>query len=176
MNKIICERIAKLGGKCAFEEGDLLRNMRSISFPKSYLMPDFSDYLEDDLLHRIKAEGVIREEEIPYPRIQYKTEIFTPFTKGTASYDEYTTFIDKEYVSSVIPCSELEFLIIGDSNSYPNYYFICLSDKDVSNPKVYTTDHEVYFREIEESGRFSDFLDLFLSDDEYKEEMNKLIE
>lgn len=39
--------------------------------------------------------------------------------------------------------------------------------------KVYTTDYEVYFREIEELGRFSDFLDLF---DEHKEEMKKLIE
>ncbi|UTC74704.1 hypothetical protein E4O03_10945 [Treponema sp. OMZ 792] len=176
MNKIISERIAKLGGKCAFETGNLLSNMRSISFTKSFLMKDFSDYLEDDLLHRIKEEGIIPEEEIPYPRIQYKTEIFTPFTKGTASYDEYSTFIDKDYVSSVIPCSELEFLIIGDSNSYPNYYFICLSDNDFSNPKVYTTDHEVYFREIEEFGRFSDFLDLFLLDEEYKEEMKRLIE
>ncbi|MGI5172416.1 hypothetical protein H0R92_02260 [Treponema sp. OMZ 840] len=176
MNKIITDRIAKLGGKCAFEGENLLSNMRSISFPKSFLMKDFSDYLEDDLLHRIKAEGIIPEEEIPYPRIQYRTEKFTPFTKGTTDYDEYSNCIDKEYVSSVIPCSELEFLIIGDSNSYPNYYFICLSDKDFSNPKVYTTDHEVYFREIEDLGHFSDFLDLFLSEAEYKEEIDRLTE
>ena len=39
-----------------------------------------------------------------------------------------------------------------------------------------TTDHEVFFREIEELGRFSDFLNLFVSEDEYKVEINKLIE
>lgn len=176
MEKRIIDRITKLGGKSAFESENLLRNMESISLPKSYLMQDFSDYLEDDLLDRIKAEGILPESEIPYPRVQYKTEKFTPFTKGTADYDEYSGFIHKEYVSSVIPCNDLEFLIIGESNSYPNYYFICLSDKDISNPKVYTTDHEVFFREIEELGRFSDFLDLFISEDEYKVEINKLRE
>ena len=56
------------------------------------------------------------------------------------------------------------------------HFLICLSDKDISNPKVYTTDHEVFFREIEELGRFSDFLDLFVSEDEYKVEINKLRE
>ncbi len=176
MNKTIIDRIAKLGGKSAFEGGDLLHNMESIILPKSYLMQEFSDYLENDLLERIKAEGILTETEIPYPRIQYQTVKFTPFTKGTANYDEYSGFIHKEYVSSVIPCSELEFLIIGESNSYPNYYFICLGDKDISNPKVYTTDHEVFFREIEELGRFSDFLCLFVSEDEYKTEMKKLRE
>ena len=176
MDKRIIDRITKLGGKSAFEGENLLRNMECISLPKSYLMQDFCDFLEDDLLDRIKAEGILPESEIPYPRIQYQTEKFTPFTKGTADYDEYSGFIHKEYVSSVIPCNDLEFLIIGESNSYPNYYFICLSDKDISNPKVYTTDHEVFFGEIEELGRFSDFLDLFVSEDEYKVEMNKLRE
>ena len=84
MDKRIIDRITKLGGKSAFESENLLRNMESISLPKSYLMQDFSDYLEDDLLDRIKAEGILPESEIPYPRIQYKTEKFTPFTKGTA--------------------------------------------------------------------------------------------
>ena len=176
MDKRIIDRITKLGGKSAFEGENLLHNMESISLPKSYLIKDFSDYLEDDLLDRIKAEGILPELEIPYPRIQYQTKKFTPFTKGTSDYDEYSGFIHKEYVNSVIPCNDLEFLIIGESNSYPNYYFISLSDKDISNPKVYTTDHEVFFREIEELGRFSDFLDLFISEDEYKVEINKLRE
>ena len=74
MDKRIIDRITKLGGKSAFEGENLLHNMESISLPKSYLMQDFSDYLEDDLLDRIKAEGILPELEIPYPRIQYQTE------------------------------------------------------------------------------------------------------
>ena len=49
MDKRIIDRITKLGGKSAFEGENLLNNMESISLPKSYLMQDFSDYLENDL-------------------------------------------------------------------------------------------------------------------------------
>lgn len=43
----------------------------------------------------------------------------------------------------------------------------CLTDPDPENPIVYSTDHEVYFQEIDNKGTLEDFLEKYMTKDEF---------
>ncbi|MDU1905006.1 MAG: hypothetical protein E6772_09495 [Dysgonomonas sp.] len=167
MKKGIIDRINILGGIYNSVGEDIQSKLEGISFDRSFLLKEFEDYLQDSMYSRIKEGENILEGDISYPRINYQTELFTPFKEGTKDFLENKGLISKEKVQEIIPYDDPEFIIIGSSDSWPNYYFICSADKDSENPTVYTTDHEVYFDEIEKLGTLEDFFNLFVSPEEF---------
>ncbi|MGI6153978.1 MAG: hypothetical protein ACOYJB_09150 [Christensenellaceae bacterium] len=176
MKKEIADRITELGGTFSFQGQSLQNDIESIKFNKTYLMTEFEDYLQDELYAKIKQMGVIPEAEITYPRIEFQHNLFTPFTEGTDDYAEWNDSLDEEAVRSVVGSNELQFMYIGESAGYPNYYFICLSDLNKDNPTVYTTDHEAFFDEVEVMGTLEDYFNLFVSEEEYRATMENFVE
>ena len=60
-----------------------------------------------------------------------------------------------------------DFVELLYTDGYPNYYLICLSDNDPENPVVWSTDHEEFFTEVTNEGRLNDFLDRFMTKEEF---------
>lgn len=176
MKSGITDRIIALGGTSDFSGQSLKADIESISFGKTFLLAEFEDYLNEDMCKKIAAQGAIPQEEITYPRITFQHKLFTPFTKGTDDYAEWNSLMDEDTVRGVIGSGELEFLYVGESNGYPNYYFICRSDANKDNPTVYSTDHELFFKEIEVEGTLEEYFGLFVSDEEFNATMESLVE
>ena len=55
------------------------------------------------------------------------------------------------------------------TNGYPSNLYVCTSDPDTENPRVFGTDHTVHFVEISEEGRLEDFFNKFMTKSEFLE-------
>lgn len=97
-------------------------------------------------------------EEEPNAQSYHISKKFTPFTRGSADFEEWEGIIDESKVRDVVKGEQLDFMQIMWSYSYPDFYFICLSDPNPANPIVYDTDHEDFFSEIESYGTLEEFL------------------
>ncbi|RXM39113.1 hypothetical protein BOQ62_13640 [Chryseobacterium sp. CH21] len=69
----------------------------------------------------------------------------------------------------------MDFICIFYSYGYPDHYFACVTDPDQTNPTVYGTDHEVYFQEIDEKGSLEEFLDRFMTKEEFLETVKEYL-
>lgn len=107
---------------------------------------------------------------------------FTPFTEGTPDFEEWNDwFSDDEYVDlkevqKVVGDGHLEFILLFESYGFPDHYYICLSDPNPENPTVFGTDHEVFFKEISNVGSLEDFLENFLTKEEFLDIVKEEIE
>ncbi|MGE8554919.1 MAG: hypothetical protein ACN6OB_13450 [Chryseobacterium jejuense] len=104
-----------------------------------------------------------------YGQYFVKDWMFTPFKEDSEDQQEFEDLIDEDYVQGVVGIPKPDFLCILYSYGYPDHYFVCTEDPDQSNPIVYSTDHEVYFDELENEGNFEDFLDRFMIQEEFLE-------
>jgi len=111
-------------------------------------------------------------EDEPNAQSYHISKKFTPFTRGSADFEEWQGMIDESKVRDVVKGEQLDFMQIMWSYSYPDYYFICLSDPNPANPIVYGTDHEDFFSEIESYGTLEEFLTSFYT----KKELIQVIE
>ncbi len=86
--------------------------------------------------------------------------ILIPFKEGTHNYDEPEELVEEPKVREIIL-----FL------RYPGHYFVCNTNTnpDQNNPAVYSTDHEAYFQEAATKGKLEEFLDLFMTREEFLE-------
>lgn len=175
MKKEIIDRINELGGTYSFTGRSLQSDIESISFNKSFIQKEFEDFLSNDTYDKIRETGFISEAELDCPRITFQKKLFTPFKTGTNDCDEWSSCLDKDKIRTVIKSEKLEFLFIGETGGFPNFYFICLSDQNTENPTVYSTDHEVFFDEVEVVGTLEDYFNLFVSDIEYQKTMEALV-
>ncbi len=175
MKKEIRDRIHELGGKSNFTGESLQKDMESIQFNKTFLISGFEDFLQTETYKKIKEIGSIPDSEIVYPRITFQSKIFTPFTVGTEDYEEWNDCLEEATVRAVINEKVLDFMYIGETNSWPNYYFVCLLDKNPKNPTVYSTDHEVFFDEITIEGTLEDYFKKFVDEVEYFSTMESLV-
>lgn len=114
-------------------------------------------------------------DEEPRRQLFWVARPFTPFQKGTPDFEEWNGwFTDNAELGEIIKysnCATLDFVELLYTDGYPNYYLICLSDNDPENPVVWSTDHEEFFTEVTNEGRLNDFLDRFMT----KEEFLKLV-
>ena len=62
------------------------------------------------------------------------------------------------------------------TDSYPNYYYICLSDLNPENPIVWSTDHEVFFTDVTNEGALEDFLNKFMTKEEFIDIVKRKLE
>lgn len=177
MKPSIAARIAELGGTYDFKGCSLQADLHSIRFDKAFLCTEFEDYLDDGLYEKMAASGTFPDEaDLECHRITVQAKPFTPFTPGTADYQEWHDVLDEQEVRAAIGGITPEFLFIGETESYPNFYFVCLHDKNPDNPTVYSTDHEVYFSEIESFGTLEDFFNMLISAEEYQQVMHNLLD
>ncbi|PVV04235.1 hypothetical protein BB560_001268 [Smittium megazygosporum] len=171
---IISTRISELGCECCFSNKSLYGNIKSISLGKSFLLKGFENSITRDIYDEIKSGKVVSEENIRCPRITFQSKLFTPFKEGSGDYSRFNNKADKELIQATFGRKDPEFLIIGEATSSPNIYFVCLSDKNIVNPRVYNTDYEFYFGKISENGNLIDFFKKFVSDQEYTQATRKL--
>lgn len=173
MNTAIKERIAVLGGTFQSDGHSLEEDLRTIVFPKTYLIKGFEDFLKDEMYKEVAMGKAILEAEIPYPRMTLQAKNFTPFRKGTEDNKEFGD-LNERLIREIIQEDVLDFMIIGETDSYPNFYFVCLSDQARENPLVYSTDHESFFDEITVEGTLEEFFHRLVSAEEYQDTMSKL--
>lgn len=106
----------------------------------------------------------------------YKDWLFTPFKEGSKDFGELEGFVEENEVRETVHGTEMEFICIFYSYGYPDHYFVCLTDPDQNNPIVYSTDHEVYFSEIENKGNLEDFLDRYMTKEEFSKVVKEYLE
>ncbi|MBP2615561.1 hypothetical protein [Chryseobacterium jejuense] len=185
MNDIIIKKILALGGNTEAVSPDksFVENWQSIRFTH-YLYDKDWDVYGIDQFYESNKELYHNHQEKFYENLlthyfsthdsaygQYfvKDWMFTPFKEGSEDREEFEDLIDEDYVQEVVGISKPDFLCISYSYGYPDHYFVCTADPEPSNPTVYSTDHEVYFDELENEGNFEDFLDRFMTKNEFKE-------
>ncbi|AZA89485.1 Uncharacterised protein [Chryseobacterium nakagawai] len=185
MNNIIINKIKALGGNtdAVHPDQNFIENWKQIKFPH-YLYDKDWDVYGIDQFYEANKELYQNQQDKFYEKLmshyfsahdsaygQYfvKDWTFTPFKEGSEDQEEFEDLIDENYVQEVVGISKPEFFCIFYSYGYPDHYFICTQDPDQSNPTVYSTDHEVYFDELDNKGKFEEFLDWFMTKDEFLE-------
>ncbi|WP_053328846.1 hypothetical protein [Chryseobacterium gallinarum] len=187
MKDTIINKIKTLGGNtdAVDQDKNFIENWRSITF-NHYLYDKDWDVYGIDQFYESNKELYHNQPEKFYENLlnhyfsahdsaygQYfvKDWMFTPFKEGSENQEEFDDLIDEDYVQEVVGISKPEFMCILYSYGYPDHYFVCTTDPDPSNPTVYSTDHEVYFDELENEGSLEEFLDRFMT----KEEFHKVV-
>ena len=199
MKKEILNEIKRLGGNIDHVKGiSLKEDLQAITFNH----PLYADYYGDELygtdkfyeenkqlyqnskpdFYKKLIDHFFSDHELPYGQAFYRGFLFTPFHEGTPDFEEWNDiFVDEEEVDlteiyEVSSDPNPDFIVIATTYSYPDEYFICLSDKDQENPTVFGTDHEVFFREVTNEGSLADFLKQFLSKDDFLKVVENYIE
>lgn len=111
-----------------------------------------------------------------YGQYFFKDWMFTPFKPGSEDYEELEGLVEENELKKTVEGKEMDFVCIFYSYGYPDHYFVCTTDPDQSNPTVYGTDHEVYFDEIENEGSLEEFLDRFMTKEEFREVVKEYLQ
>ncbi|HEY1194857.1 hypothetical protein [Flavobacterium sp.] len=106
---------------------------------------------------------------------------FTPFKQGTSDFDEWNSdFTDESTdLTEIIKVTNdpiPDFILLVTSYSFPDNFYITLSDPNPENPTLFGTDHEVFFREVTNEGNLEDFMNSFMTKEEVLEIVKKRIE
>ncbi len=137
------------------EDTEPIEGLAEFAAQHENLLTQDRNLFYDKLLGRYYGEG---HENEPNAQSYFVANNFTPFTYGTADFEEWNGIIDEDFVRGFVKGDRLDFMLISWSYSYPDTYFICLSDPNPDNPTVYGTDHEEYFSDIEPYGTLEEFL------------------
>ncbi len=198
MKQEILDRIKELGGNIDDVKGDsLLEDFQSITFNTVlYLKPESTPWESDIVigldelinenisLFNIDSESFYnkvidhyyRVTDEPLGQVFFKNTLFTPFKEGTEDFEEWDGEWEEEGFKEVIKGEEMDLMNIGYSYGYPDHYFICLSDPNLENPTVYSTDHETFFSEITIEGSLEEYFNSFISRDELIEMIKAKLE
>lgn len=184
MNDTIINKIKALGGNtdAVDQNKSFMENWKNITFSHYLYDKDWDVYSIDQFYESNKALYLNNQEKFyenllshyfsahdsAYGQYFVKDWMFSPFKEGSEDYEEFEDLIDAGYVQEVVGVSKPEFICIMYSYGYPDHYFVCTADPDQSNPTVYSTDHEVYFDELENIGSLDKFLDRFMTKEEFK--------
>ncbi|RSH87859.1 uncharacterized protein EHS24_000377 [Apiotrichum porosum] len=179
-------RIRALGGTVSPSTGSVHDRLQAVDFTAApaLVLEGFIDVVDVDVVtamvqaadtHGSRAAASM----VKYPVLEWDVSPapFTPFSPGTPDFDEWDGTIDDAALRRAAAVAgqdaypphhpPLTLVFIGHSEGWPNNYFVLCQDPNPENPAVYTTDHEVYFSEVEKLGSL---LDLFarhiVTDDE----------
>lgn len=193
MKQEILDRIQSLGGNIDHIKGISLReDLQLIEFKHPLYPLTYTDeyygtdkfYEENKLLYADNKElfyeqlaaHFFSDHEIPYGQSFFRNFLFTPFKKDTSDYGELEGLVEEEEVRAIVEGQELEFICICYAYGFPDHYFVCLTDPNPDNPAVYSTDHEVYFQEIDNEGTLEEFFQRFLTKEEFLVAVRNYIE
>ncbi|MGG7549499.1 hypothetical protein ACQ7CX_02665 [Chryseobacterium arthrosphaerae] len=192
MNEQIIKKINILGGNTEAVSADksFAENWQGIRFGHHLYDKDWDVYgidafyeLHKDVYYADAGkfyenllEHYFSDHELPYGQYFFRNWLFTPFKENTDDYEELDGLVEENEIREVVEGTEMEFICLFYSYGYPDHFFVCLSDPDPSNPTVYSTDHEVYFQEIENEGSLENFLDRFMTKEEFQEVVKTYLE
>lgn len=201
MKQQILNRIAELGGDISETTGQsLIDDLQKITFKEvlHFKRPDdepfYSGFYEEfyevhqDLSDNIEqfidkaiSEHYIsaNDDETAVGQSFWQTQLFTPLTPNTPDYDEWFGDFDEMDLSPFLEVTDgekPEFLMFIYSYGYPDHYFICTNDVNADNPTVFSTDHEVYFDEVDNRGSLLNFLNKFMTKQEARIEIQEFLD
>ncbi|MCW1961994.1 hypothetical protein [Chryseobacterium viscerum] len=192
MNEGIVKKIKKLGGKtdAVHPDKSFAENWQSVSFSHHLYDKDWDVYGIDQYYEQYKdlyienqksfyrnlLEHYFSDHELPYGQYFFKDWVFTPFKENSEDYGELDGLVEEYEVKEIVQGNEMDFICIFYSYGYPDHFFVCTTDPDQNNPTVYSTDHEVYFQEIENEGKLEDFLYRFMTKEEFLESVKEYLE
>ena len=119
--------------------------------------------------------------EEPHGQHFWTASLFTPFKEGTDDYEEwYDDFSDEEFtdlteITKVTGDKTTDFIQLFYTYGYPDHIYIALSDPNPENPILFGTDHEVFFREIDNMGTLEDYLNTLMTPEELIEIVEKAL-
>ncbi|WP_223600708.1 hypothetical protein [Chryseobacterium sp. GVT01B] len=191
MTESIVNKIKELGGNtdAVSIDKNFAENWQSIRFGHHLYDRDWDVYGIDEYYEKYKTvfqndqkdfyknllEHYFSDHELPYGQYFPRDWFFTPFKKDTEDYEELDGLIDEHEIKEIVEGSEMEFICLFYFYGYPDHFFVCTTDPDQENPIVYSTDHEVYFQEIENEGSLEDFLDRFITKEEFLETVKEYL-
>ena len=112
----------------------------------------------------------------------WKAELFTPYKKGTEDFDEWNSDfkdydeVDLKEIIELTNNNEPDFIQLFYSYSFPDNFYIVLSDPNPENPTLFGTDHEVFFREVTNEGALEDLMNTFMTKEELLEIVKSKVE
>lgn len=192
MNENIIRKIKRLGGNTEALSADknFAENWKNIIFNHHLYDKEWDVYGIDQFYDQHKELYTADKEkfyyelqahyfsdhELPYGQYFFRDWMFTPFKEGSDDEGELDGLVEESEVRNIVKGAELDFICIFYFYGYPDHFFVCATDPDQQNPTVYSTDHEVYFSEIDDEGNLEDFLDRFMTKAEFIEVVKKYLE
>lgn len=191
MKESILTRIEALGGDISNVKGiSLAEDLQSIKF-NTVLYPkpedevpqtdnpepiiDLGEYIaenidlyndDEETFYKSLIDRYYRDTEEGFGQMFYWGILFTPLKKGTDDYDEwFENNVDFSEIKKVVGDGDLVFIQVMYSYGFPDSYYVCLSDPDQDNPKIFGIDSEETFYTNE--GKLEDFLNSFMTKDEF---------
>jgi hypothetical protein len=191
LKQTILGKIQRLGGTTDKVQGiSLLKDLQAIKleqplYPKDtygeelYGVDEFFAkhqklYLKDKpaFFERL-LKTFFAKNQPPRGHMVYLGKPFTPLKKGSKDYKEWQDDFEDEDAVDLSEIKELtgeerpDFVQIASSFSYPDSFYVCLSDPKPSNPTVFGTDHEMFFLEVTNEGTLEQFFQKFLTQAEF---------
>ncbi len=164
-------RLRALGATVPAGAGTFTERLSSVAFPgpdPTFIFEEWADYAENALFDALRAQPQRAAELVTYPELVWDVRPFTPFTPGTPDHDEWTGTIEAGPLTALCGIAAPTVVFLGYSSGWPNHYFVIAEDPHPEDPTVYTTDHEVYFDEVESPGALSELLATLLTPEEFE--------
>lgn len=193
MKQELLTQLERLGGTIDQVKGKSLQeDLQAITF-KNPLYPNGYDdeyYGTDEFYEKNKqlykdnkeafystlGDHFFSDHEIPYGQSFFRNFLFTPFRETSSDFGELEGLVEENDVREVVVGEVMDFICICYSYGFPDHYFVCLTDPNPENPTVYSTDHEVFFQEIENEGSLEDFFKRFLTKEAFLKKVENYIE
>ncbi|MHC5310565.1 hypothetical protein ACYSNM_10960 [Myroides sp. LJL116] len=111
----------------------------------------------------------------------WTSTFFTPFDQATLDYQEWKeVFSNKEKLDlsafkKVLDVDNPNFIQICFGFSNPDHYYVLANDPNSDNPTVFATDHSSFFEKVEVVGTLEEFLNSFMTPQEFKAFVEKAI-
>lgn len=176
----IDQRIAALGGTVTPCDGTIGQRLQAVDFSQvdggRLLFARWAEPAELSLLDAVAAEPERVAELVGYPKLEWDVRRFTPFTPGTPDHEEWDGYIPSGPLVKQCGVASPTVWFLGFSEGWPNHFFVIGEDPDPANPTIYTTDHEVYFSEVEKRGDLRELLASVLTPAELAESAREVVE
>lgn len=193
MKQELLTQLERLGGTIDQVKGKSLQeDLQSITFKNPLYPNDYDDeyygtdefYEKNKQLYKDNKEAFystlgyhfFSDHEIPYGQSFFRNFLFTPFRETSSDFGELEGLVEENDVREVVVGEVMDFICICYSYGFPDHYFVCLTDPNPENPTVYSTDHEVFFQEIENEGSLDDFFKRFLTKEAFLKKVENYIE
>ena len=193
MKQELLTQLERLGGTIDKVKGKSLQeDLQAITFKNPLYPNDYDDeyygtdefYEKNKQLYKDNKESFysslvahfFSDHEIPYGQSFFRNFLFTPFRETSSDFGELEGLVEESDVREVVVGGAMDFICISYSYGFPDHYFVCLTDPNPENPTVYSTDHEVFFQEIENEGSLEDFFKRFLTKEAFLKKVENYIE